>query len=107
MNTFEKRNALRRRQIEFADNEWVKQVGDRVQLKQDYEGYPAWSSGTITALTPLSAGYIGIYVPHVFATVVMENGRELREKAPLNSPRALLPIVPHEDYFKDDEGGAE
>jgi hypothetical protein len=96
---FFKRNEIRQKQLAFV---WTRQVGDRVQLSEDYGGYPAWASGTITALTP---GFQGFGMPRLFVTVTMDDGGELqevpRQRADQFAP--YMPILPHEDYFLSDE----
>lgn len=99
-----KRNALRKKQIEYAASQWVRTVGDRVQLSEDYGPSKAWESGTIWKLEPNIEGF---GTPRVFVTVRMDSGDVIYEHIPGRSDRFAphIPIVPHEDYFK--EGGDE
>lgn len=99
---FKKRNEIRQRQIDY---KWIREVGDRVQLRNAVGNYPAWSSGTIIKLVP---GHVGFSVPREFATVRMDDGgilEETKEQAGKVNPE--LQLVPHEDYFLTDEDAAE
>ena len=102
MNGFIKRNEVRKRQIEFARTSWVRQVGDRIQLSADYQQHVAWSSGTIIKLYP---GRLGVSLPAVRTIFKMDDGTEYVEVQEMGSSGgwiAFAPLVPHEDYFKDE-----
>jgi hypothetical protein len=95
---FQKRNEIRQQQLDY---KWIREVGDRVQLRNAVDDYPAWSSGTITKLTP---GHVGFSIPYEFATVIMDDGgilEETKEQAGKVNPK--LKLVPHECYFLSDE----
>jgi hypothetical protein len=91
---FQKRNEIRQQQLDY---KWIREVGDRVQLRNAVDDYPAWSSGTITKLTP---GHVGFSIPYEFATVHMDDGGMLEEtKEQSGKVNPELQLVPHEDYF--------
>ena len=99
---FIKRNEIRKRQFEFASKDWTRQVGDRVQLSRDHGNNFAWDSGKITQL---EQGVIGASMPVERTTVQMDNGIVYTEEQLQTNAGGWvdrIPIVPHEDYFKED-----
>lgn len=107
MNDFSKRNELRNRQIEYAKSRWVKQVGDRVQLTEDYGDHSAWESGVIVSIKRelWRAGMTGMELPTV--TIEMASGGTLKDDNDRSPYGRGLPLVPHEDYFKDEPPTSE
>lgn len=103
MNEFMRRNALRKRQLEYANTSWVRQVGDRVQLTRDYGGHGAWECGVIVAITQelWTIGLSGVECPTV--TFQMENGDRLKDDNQRYGCGLAAPIVPHESYFAEED----
>lgn len=99
---FIERNNVRKRQFTFARDNWTRQVTDRVQLSSDFERHKAWDSATIIALR---GGTLGISMPMTLTTIQMEDGTIYEEQQAAGSaggyPSPSLPLVPHEDYFRD------
>jgi hypothetical protein len=91
---FQKRNEIRQKQLDY---KWIPEVGDRVQIRNAVGNYPAWSSGTVTKLTP---GHVGFSIPYEFMTVRMDDGGVLEETTDdHNYVNPELKFLPHEDYF--------
>lgn len=104
MNEFLKRNAIRNQQFEYAKSKWVKTVGDRVQVSADCAAGRAWEAGTIIGLRD-----VGLFgestISEQLVDVEMDNGTIYNPQ--LEGSGTLihatnLPLVPHEDYFKDE-----
>lgn len=97
-SAFFERNAIRKRQLAYARENWVRQIGDRVQLYQRYGDLEPWLSGKIINLkqgTP--PGTVGLSYTVELTTIEFEGGIILTDG---EVDGVYLPIVPHEDYFK-------
>lgn len=109
MNEFLKRNEIRKKQKAFArSGDWTFAVGDRVQEVSHEEDWPA---GTITAIEVEEVGtdtILGTTFPRTktFAVIQWDDLGKPDSRYYLWDGKTYT-FVPHEDYFKDDAGGAE